>query len=118
MAQTLPAFMSAHADHDWTGDAAALGEPILSITPRVVPAALLDAPGPSAPMFQTYGIQSRPWFALCGKSLLAVTPEFFDDTARRTCKVCARKVNLFLDDATLIDWERRIPQSGAHPVPS
>ena len=106
---TLPAFVIGHVDFEWTGDARQPGPLAVSAHPRILHAALVDAPGPTASRFQDYARTGGAWHALCGAEVLVVTPAFFDDIARWTCKKCGAIVNRWLDDVRLVQWELRVP---------
>jgi len=104
-----PAFVIGHVDFEWTGDARSPGPLTISPHPRVLHAALVTAPGPTTSRFQDYARSGGAWRALCGAEVLVITPAFFDDVARWTCRGCATIVNRWLDDVGQVQWELRIP---------
>lgn len=103
----MAAFLVGHIDFSWTGDARAPGEPALSPKPRVLHAALVEAPGPSAALFQDYLRSGQRWRALCGTEVLAITTQFFDDAALWSCRRCAHVMNRWLDGDP-VQWENAV----------
>jgi hypothetical protein len=109
----LPIFMAAHQDYSWEeGGTADSGRPVLTSSPRLVHAALAEAPGPASPLFQNYARTGPGWRAVCGVEVLAITSAIFDEGTRRSCKKCAATVDRWLDDESLIRWEQLIPDTG------
>jgi hypothetical protein len=104
----LPALMTAHQDFDWDGDSPGIGEPVLMRSPRFVHAVLAEAPGPVTPWFQDYVRTGSAWHALCGVEVLVVTSTFFDGLAKGSCRKCAAIVDRWLDDESLVRWDRSV----------
>ena len=110
----VPAFVAAHRDYSWTGDARNPGQPTLLVRPRIVHVVLVAAPGPIAPWFQNYTETGARWLALCGAEVLAVTPRFFDERAPGSCRRCGDVMNRWLDDLDGIRWDAQVhPPAGA-----
>ena len=104
----LPAFVTAHQDFGWKGDRPGVGEPVLLGSPRFVHAVLVEAPGPLTPWFQDYVRTGSAWHALCGVEVLVVTSTFFDGRAKGSCKKCVGVVERWLDDESLVRWNRGV----------
>jgi hypothetical protein len=99
---TTPAFMKAHIDYSWDADDLT---PMLVRAPRIVHAAVVEAPGPAHERFQDYARGAERWRAACGATILAITTEFYDDEGPRACRRCAAIVLGWLDDENPGGWE-------------